>query len=429
MAERVILHVDMDAFYVSVELVRQPELRGKPVVVGGTGRRGVVAAASYEARSYGIFSAMPSAQAQRLCPHAVFLPGSYDTYREVSDRVMSLFHEITPLVEPLSLDEAFLDVTGVQRLHGDPMAIAKRLRKKIWDQESLSCSIGIAPNKFLAKLGSVEGKPKISKQGPVYGPGVFSIRPGEELAYLHPLPVRALWGVGKATGSRLASMGIETVGDLANTPLPHLVRALGNASGQHLYALAHGRDDRPVESDRGAKSISHEETFAYDISERSALDVELVRQCDAVAQRLRNHGVVARTTTLKVRFGNFETVTRRVSASQTFSSSTDVLRMARSLLAEVDVSAGVRLLGVGVSNLGEDQGQQLTLDLDAIDVGDSGSGAERQIVTDGVIDDVRSKFGDAAIGPASATVGGELRITRRGEQQWGPNELPTHEEP
>lgn len=430
--ERVILHVDMDAFYVSVELVRRPELKGRPVVVGGTGRRGVVAAASYEARSYGVFSAMPSSQAQRLCPHAVFLSGDHDLYREVSQRVMSMFHEVTPHVEPLSLDEAFLDVTGVQRLHGDPMTIAMALRKRVWDEESLTCSIGIAPNKFLAKLGSVEGKPKISKSGPVYGSGVFSIARGEELDFLHPLPVRALWGVGKATGARLASLGIETVGDLANTPLSNLVRSLGNASGRHLYELAHARDDRPVETGRGAKSISHEETFAHDIGNAADLDTELVRQCDAVAQRLRDHGLSARTTTLKVRFGDFETITRRVSAAQPFISATEILRMARSLLVEVDTTPGVRLLGVGVSNLGEDRGQQLSLDFGGAPRGTNSEAraddvmapSVRQVLTDELVDDVRSKFGDGAIGPASATVGGELRVKRRGEQQWGPNAVP-----
>ncbi len=424
MSERAILHVDMDAFFVSIELLRHPELRGKPVVVGGTGRRGVVAAASYEARSYGIFSAMPSAQAQRLCPHAVFLAGDHDLYRDVSQRVMALFGEVTPLVEPLSLDEAFLDVTGVRRLSGTPLSIAKTLRKRIWDQESLTCSIGIAPNKFLAKLGSVEGKPKISKQGPVYGPGVFVIAPGEELDYLHPLPVRALWGVGKATGKRLASLGIETVGDLANTPLDRLTTSLGNASGTHLHNLAHGRDERPVETGRGAKSISHEETFAHDISNPVDLDTELVRQCDAVAQRLRNQGLVARTTTLKVRFGDFETITRRVSANQPLGSATEMLTMARSLLADVDTSAGVRLLGVGVSNLGEDQGQQLSLDLDS----QADRDPERQVRTNELIDDVRGRFGDSAIGLATATVEGELRVKRRGTQQWGPNKVESTSE-
>ena len=420
-SERVILHVDMDAFYVSVELVARPELRGKPVVVGGTGRRGVVAAASYEARSYGVFSAMPSAQAQRLCPHAIFLPGDHDSYREVSARVMSIFRDVTPLVEPLSLDEAFLDVTGVGRLHGDGMTIAKNLRKKIWDQESLTCTIGVAPNKFLAKLGSVEGKPKASKDGPVYGRGVFEILPGAELDFLHPLPVRALWGVGKATGARLSSLGIETVEDLANTPLDQLMRAIGKANGRHLHALAHARDDRPVEPDRETKSISHEETFAHDLTKTEDIDVELVRQCDAVAQRLRTHGLVARTAQVKIRFGDFDTITRQVSSPSPFSSASQLLSMARSVIGAVDVGRGVRLLGVGVANLQQDHGTQLTLSF-----GDGASpvraeDSEREAVTNEVIDDVRTKFGDGAIGPASATVGGELRVKRRGEQQWGPN--------
>lgn len=418
MSKRVILHVDMDAFYVSVELVDRPELRGKPVVVGGTGRRGVVAAASYEARSYGVFSAMPSAQAQRLCPHAVFLTGDHDKYRDVSERVMKEFRDVTPLVEPLSLDEAFLDVSGAQRLHGDGRTIATKLRKRIWEKESLTCTIGIAPNKFLAKLGSVEGKPKASKSGPIYGKGVFEILPGGELDFLRPLPVRALWGVGKATATRLSSLGIETVEDLANTPLDHLTKAIGKAHGLHLHELAHGRDDRPVEAGREAKSISHEETFAHDLTNPRDIDIELVRQCDAVAQRLRENGFVARTATVKVRYGNFDTITRQVSAPSTFASAKQLLEMARSIIDGVDVDRGIRLLGVGVSNLGIDRGTQLSLDFDAPD---PASDPERDIVTTDVIDDVRSKFGEGAIGPASATVAGELRVKRRGAQQWGPN--------
>ena len=264
----------------------------------------------------------------------------------------------------------------------------------------------------------------------MYGKGVFAISPGEELDFLHPLPVRSLWGVGKKTGSRLASLGIETVGDLANTPLQNLTRALGTASGHHLYELAHARDDRDVEVDRETKSISHEETFAHDISNSDELRVELVRQCDAVAQRLRNNAMVARTTTLKVRFGDFETITRRISSPATFASSGEILRLAGGLLAEIDVGRGVRLLGVGVSNLGEDQGQQLSLDLTGQHNNPENGGAgnwdaERELATNDLIDDVRQKFGDGAIGPASAAVSGELRVKRRGEQQWGPNATPT----
>lgn len=422
MGRRVILHVDMDAFYVSVELVRRPELRGKPVVVGGTGRRGVVAAASYEARAFGVFSAMPSSQAVRLCPHAIFLPGDHGLYSEVSERVMAVFADITPFVEPLSLDEAFLDVSGALRLHGSPAAIADQIRTTILETEGLTCSVGIAPNKFLAKLGSEQAKPKASPTGPIMGSGIFEVVAGNELEFLHPLPVRALWGVGQATGKRLASLGIESVGELATTPLDNLVRAIGSAQGKHLHALANGIDDRPVESNREAKSISHEETFAHDMSDGRQIDVELVRQCDAVAQRLRDGGLVARTATLKVRFGDFSTITRRLTAPQAFNSSSELLRIARELMAQVDPGEGVRLLGIGVANLGVDHGHQLALDFDDRPT-ESATAA-----TDALVDDVRARFGNGAIGPASAAVDGALRVKRRGEQQWGPN-AQTHENP
>jgi len=408
----------MDAFYVSVELVRRPELRGKPVVVGGTGRRGVVAAASYEARAYGVFSAMPSLRAQQLCPQAIFLAGDHALYGEVSARVMAVFADVTPLVEPLSLDEAFLDVTGALRLHGRPDAIARIIRSRLWEQESLTCSVGIAPNKFLAKLASVRAKPAASPDGPVFGAGVYEVEPGKELDFLSPLPVRELWGVGKATGARLASLGVETVADLASLPLETLVGALGVAAGRHLHDLANARDDRPVEPSRETKSISHEETFAHDLSDLDSLRVELVRQCDAVAHRLRANDLTARTTTVKVRFADFTTITRSVTSPNPFNGGAEILTFAGELFEAIDLYDGVRLLGVGVSNLSADAGEQLAFDLSG---NTTHSNAAHKGSTDEVLDDVRARFGSGSIGPASSAVDGTLRVKRRGEQQWGPN--------
>lgn len=415
-----ILHVDMDAFFVSVELLRRPELRGRPVVVGGSGARGVVAAASYEARAFGVHSAMPGARARRLCPHAVFLPGDHARYSEVSGRVMEVFRSFTPLVEPISLDEAFLDVRGARRLMGPPQEIAHRLRARILEQEGLTCSVGIARVKFLAKLASEQAKPKASPDGPVLGPGVFVVAPDRELAFLHALPVKALWGVGPATLARLERLGVRTVGDLAALPVETVVAALGRSSGTHLHALAHARDPRPVVPTQAAKSISHEETFSRDRYRREELEVEVVRLADAVATRLRRAGVAGRTVTLKVRFGDFTTITRSATVDGGVASGHQLAQITRGLLDEVDVGPGVRLLGVGVSQLDDQGTRQLTLD-DLL-AAEAPHGAADWTSAEEAIDAVRARFGDTALGPASLAGPGGIRVARKGQQQWGPDE-------
>ncbi len=408
-----ILHVDMDAFFVSVELLDQPDLRGKPVVVGGDGERGVVAAASYEARAFGVHSAMSAVQARRLCPHAVFLRGRYHRYSEVSADVMAIFRDVTPLVEPLSLDEAFLDVSGALRLLGDAPTIARSIRQRVLDEQGLTCSVGVASTKFVAKLATGAAKPKASKDGPMFGSGVFVVEPDDTLSFLRPLPVEALWGVGPATLTKLHRIGVLTIADLADLPEENITAALGRSQGQHLHALANGRDARSVEPDRAMKSIGHEETFARDHHLRSTLDHELVQFADAVASRLRSQGVVARTVQLKVRFGDFNTITRSTTLAVAVDDSRSLLDAGRRLLDLVDPAPGVRLLGLSVSGLRSDGSRQLTFD-EAL----SGPGWQE---TDRAVDEIRARFGDDAIGPAIVVGPDGLRRKRRGDQQWGPD--------
>ena len=415
-SERRILHVDMDAFFVSVELLDHPELRGTPVVVGGAGARGVVAAASYEARAYGVHSAMPSVTAQRLCPQAVFLDGRHGRYSEVSRRVMAIFGEATPLVEPLSLDEAFLDVTGSERALGPALTIARRIRRTVWEREHLTCSVGIAPNKFLAKLASERAKPTATPKGPVFGDGIVEVPADGIDDFLRPLPVRALWGVGPKTLERLQRLGIDTVADLADTPLPALTASVGRSAGRHLHDLAHGRDDRPVVPDVAAKSVSHEETFPSDRFDRADLEGELARMADAVASRLRSGEVVARTVTIKVRSGGFHTVTRSRTLPEPTDDGLAITRCAVELLGEVDVTSGVRLIGVGATNLVEARLRQPSLLPVADD--EAGSGSREEV--NRAVDSIRERFGSTAIGPARLTRGGRVRTFERGEQQWGP---------
>ena len=410
-----ILHVDMDAFFVSAELVRRPELVGKPVVVGGTGNRGVVAAASYEARSYGISSAMPAFQARKLCPAATFLPGDHTYYAAMSYKVMQIFNRYTPLVEPISLDEAFLDVGGSQRLYGTPVEIANAIRSDIRNEQGLSCSVGIAPNKFMAKLATEEAKPSPSPTGPIPGIGVMVIHPDGVISFLDKLPVRALWGVGPATVKKLAQLGITTVSELRKFPLSTLKGTLGKTQGSHLHRLSFGIDERNVEPTQVAKSISNEETFTSDLFDLTKIHSEIHRLSDSVGKRLRSSEKLARTLSLKVRLTNFSTLVRSVTLPNPTDSGKVIARETIILLDTVDLAIGVRLLGIGASNFAQSK-DGLQLSFDEIDTND-----REWRETEDAIDFIRSKYGPDSIGLVSTLTEKGLNSKKRGIQQWGPN--------
>lgn len=339
-----IIHVDMDAFFAAVEIRDNPEYRGKPVIIGGDPRRdlrAVVSTASYEARKYGVHSAMPLVQAWRLCPQGIFLRGNMSKYAEVSRQVMQILSRYTPLVEPLSIDEAFLDVSGCQRLFGPPQVIAAKIQEDIRRELGLSCSVGIAPNKFLAKLASDLQKPN----------GFTVIEPGEVEAVLHPLPVEKLWGVGEKTAIKLRDMGIDTVGQLARLPQSLLAKAFGKM-GTSLWHLARGEDVRVVETSREAKSISRETTFPRDLTDMEMMRAVLLELADDVAFSLRRHSFLAGTVTLKLRYGNFETITRQGTLPAPACLTMPIYTKVLELLNRIDLRGrGIRLLGVGSSNL------------------------------------------------------------------------------
>jgi DNA polymerase-4 len=388
-----ILHVDLDAFYASVEQLDDPALRGRPVVVGGLGGRGVVAAASYEAREFGVRSAMPMVRARRACPQAAFVSPRFDRYSEKSREVMAILESFTPLVEQLSIDEAFLDVRGARRLRGSGVEIAQQLRVEIVAETGLVASVGVATTKFLAKLASDLAKPD----------GLLAVEPGTEAAFLAPLPVSRLWGVGPATRKRLERMSVSTIGEVAALPESALTAALGNSLGQRLCALARNDDPRAVVPERETKSIGAEETFAVDLTTRAACDHELVRIVDRVAARLHDAGLEARTVTLKFRYANFETKTRARTLPSATVLSTEFLATTRDLMDAVDCARGVRLLGVSLSHLAPAAARQGTLDLDDPDDPDAADDAQRQRRADveRAVDAVRDRFGARSVGPAS----------------------------
>ena len=420
-----ILHVDMDAFFAAVEVLDDPKLQGLPVIVGGTGSRGVVASCSYEARATGVRSAMPMVEARRRCPRAVVLDGRHARYGEVSRQLHEVFEVFTPFIEPISLDEAFLDVSGGHRLFGSSMEIAQAIRARVREDLKLSCSVGIARCKLLAKLASKAAKPIASPGGPLPGPGIVVVDPERELEFLHPRPVSDLWGVGPRTAERLARYGIATIGDLAAVDPAHLVRFVGRAAGAQLHELAWARDDRPVLMGQAVKSVGHEETFAVDIHDPERLRLEVTRMADAVSSRLRASDLGGRTVTVKLRYGDFTTITRSHSLHRPVASSAELVKIAAALLSGADVHPGVRLLGVSVSSLearAEDAGEQLSFwDPASLGPGEGQAASAARCDLDAVVDAIRERFGVASVGPAALVGGSGLRVKQLGDSPWGPS--------
>ena len=374
-----ILHVDMDAFYASVAELDHPELRGKAVVVGA-GIRGVVLSANYQARKFGIRAAMPVGRAKRMAPQAIFVPPEHHRYSEISERVMEIFNSFTPLVEPISLDEAFLDVTKARRLLGSGREIGEKIRARVLAEEGITCSVGIAPSKFIAKLASQHCKPN----------GLLEITEDRILEFLHPLPVRAVWGVGPKTAESLDRLGLKTVGDIANTPRGTLIRALGDATGESLYELAWGRDYRDVTPDEPNKSISAAETFSYDIESPEEILREYLKLTEKVAERLRSRGLFAKTVTIKVRFSDFSTINRSKSLPLAIDSTHDIYDVVKKLYKALNIDrARLRLVGVSLDNLQAESPQQLIL-------GARESGWRE---AEGAIDKANARFGGASVQP------------------------------
>src|SRR4051794_29583556 len=376
-----ILHVDMYAFYASVEERDDPSLVGQPVIVGGSAEgRGVVAAANYEVRKFGVHSAMPSVRAKRLCPHAIFIKPRMNHYAEISQQIRTIFEEFTPLVEPLSLDEAFLDTTGSESLFGSAANIGRQIKQRIQTELRLIASVGVAPNKFVAKIASDLDKPD----------GFRVVAQDQVQAFLDPLPVSRLWGVGKVTGQVFDRLGIRTISQLRQLTIESLNELFGS-SGEHFWRLAHGMDDREVVPDREAKSISHESTFAEDIADREVLRAWLMELAEQVARRLRHHALKGRTVELKVRFADFQTITRSLTLPEPTNITQELLQAGTELLATKlpQHHLPVRLLGFGVKGF-DDTGRSQRQLFDEPD-------RERHRQLDRVADQISERFGNLAI--------------------------------
>lgn len=393
----------MDSFFVSVELLERPELVGVPTAVAHDSARSVISSASYEARRFGVSSAMPVARAFALCPGLRLLEPHFEKYRHYSRRVMDIFREFTPLVEPLSIDEAFLDVAGSVRLFGSPQQIAAQIRERVRDELRLPVSVGLGATKHVAKLASARAKPD----------GVFVVPPERTLEFLHSLPVEAIWGVGKATAQALHDRAIHTVADLSREPLSSLSRIVGQANAERLHELSNGRDAREVQISRTEKSIGHEETFAQDVGSREVLDRELLRLSTRVGERLRAKGLEARVVSIKVRFANFDTITRSRTLAEATDATQRVFLTAQELFAEHCVGADgctvrpVRLIGVRTEDLHPSGSGRVGL----------WSDDERWRSLDQAADRVREKFGDSGITPARLLGQPQQRVDPRSMQE------------
>ena len=376
-----ILHVDMDAFYASVEERDDPKLKGKAVVVG-VGKRGVVSAANYEARKFGIRAAMPIYKAKALAPHAVFIAPNMARYTEVSEQVMAIFRDVTPHVEPISLDEAFLDVTGARRLLGSGIEIADQIRKRVEKELGITCSVGIAHNKFIAKIASGHCKPN----------GVLEVDPEKMLEFLHPLAANEIWGVGPKTNELLEKMGLFTIADIANTPRSTLIRVLGQASGASLYELAWGRDYRDVITEHAEKSISASQTFDVDLYQPEEILKEFLRLTEKSADRMRAKGLAANTISIKVRFADFKTISRSKTLDLPTTGTQEIFEVAKSLYLSLDLDRVlVRLVGVSLDSLVEND------DVTQMVLGERTSSWQQ---ADRAIDRVKAKFGSGSLRPA-----------------------------
>ena len=379
-----VLHVDMDAFYASASLISRPELVGRPVIIGGASGRSVVLSATYEARAFGVTSAMPMARARRLCPQAVIIEPDHRRYAAISDAIMATFATITEHVEPLSLDEAFLDVSGAMRRLGRPTRIAEQLRDTIADEQGITCSVGVAATKFVAKLASSLAKPD----------GLIVVPRDETVAFLHQLPVGAIWGVGEKTEEHLHRLGLRTVADLAHTPTETLQRALGDVAGRNLHDLAWGLDPRSVVPVRREKSIGADETFSHDISDPAAIHRELLRLSDRTAARARSAGMTGRTVSIKVRFADFTTITRSKTLRHHTDVSREIFATARELYDRLGLQrARIRLVGVRLEGLVETGMAPIQARLDDPEHG----WREADIA----VDRASARFGAGSVRPAS----------------------------